>query len=223
MLTFSILFVLERLHNLNSTKNRKSIGNTMNKLIITLIVLILSPVLACNSSYDAVAGIKIGCSLNDQNDINVIKRNGNFYVENIGIFDVGQLITNGDQVDSVLFVKEYNITYRGKLTIGNEMKKDISGLLDEMTQRWGSFTNDNAKVNIEKSVDRITDGFFDVSISESIEVTQPKQIGEIKITLESFLPSESRADHPAILKVYYLSKLTAKTIKENEKERYKGF
>lgn len=193
----------------------------MRKLILTL-SLLLSFSFACESKYDEVVGVKIGCPISGQMDV-IVEQDGNFFLKYPGLFDVGVVLVSERAVESVILSKSYNLNYQNQFVVGDRLAEDLTGIFSSLNSRWGEFSgHKDAKRRLGIAAINIKNGYFDVLERASIETASAKYVGRVDLIVESTLPITGEKERSASIMVAYTSKDLDEGLRELNKEKYSG-
>lgn len=203
----------------------------MRKLLIS-IALISSFAFACDSPYEEIQGIKIGCEFTGGNGFvkeDITSVGANFYSLSKGVkfFDSMEVETDEDnKVIGVAFIKSYPITLSNMKLQEEKVISDYKQFVEGLEGRWGVFDKSKAK----GVYSRINLGgtLFMRDIREISENNTPKSdaIGKVFVLLDfktndkAMMQGESQ---DASFIIGYISKSIAEEIQQKKESITEGF
>lgn len=203
----------------------------MRKLLIS-IALISSFAFACDSPYEEIQGVKIGCEFANKKDFS--KGGGSsigseFYSKssNVKFFDAMEVeVDENDKVVGVAFVKTYPITLSNMKLQEEQVVSDYKMFVDGLEKRWGNFDKSKAKAIFSRI--NFSGALFMRDISEMSQNNDPKSdaIGKVFVLLDFKTNDKAMMQgksQDASFIVGYISKSTAEEIQQKKESITEGF
>lgn len=203
----------------------------MKKLFLILLMS-LSFASACDSPYEEIQGIKIGCEFKGGDGFKKLNQSAvgaNSYSssKNIKFFDSVEIATDGDnKVIGMVFVKKYPITMSNMKLQEEKVIAEYKQLAESLEKRWGVFDRSNAKGIFSKL--NLKGTLFMMDISERIENDTPKSevVGKVGLLLNFKTDDEAMMrgkSQTAGLVLLYADKATVEAGKKEAESATDGF
>lgn len=203
----------------------------MKKLFISAFLL-FSFAIACDSPYEEIQGVKIGCEFTGGNGFvkeDAVSVGANFYSlsNDVKFFDSMEVETDeNNKVIGVAFMKSYPITLSNMKLQEEKAISDYKQFVKGLESRWGVFDKSKAK----GVYSRINLGgtLFMRDIREVSENNTPKSdaVGSIKVLLNFKTDEESMIlgnPQDATFAIAYFGKSTAEEMQKEKDSVTDGF
>ncbi len=203
----------------------------MKKILIGLSLLI-SFAFACDSPYEEIQGVKIGCELADKDRFtkeDVVSLGDSYYSTDKGVkfFDSMEVETDeNDKVIGVAFIKSYPITLSNMKLQEEQVISDYKQFAESLENRWGTFDKSKAKGIFSRL--NLSGTLFMRDIKETSENNNPKSeaLGKIMIMLNFNTDDKEMMrgnSQEAIFAIAYLGKSTAEEMQKEKESITDGF
>lgn len=203
----------------------------MRKLLIS-IALMSSFAFACDSPYEEIQGVKIGCEFANKKDFSKGGESSigsEFYSKssNVKFFDAMEVeVDENNKVVGVAFVKTYPITLSNMKLQEERVISDYKMFVDSLEKRWGKFDKSKAKAIFSRI--NFSGALFMRDISEMSQNNDPKSdaIGKVFVLLDfktndkAMMQGESQ---DASFIIGYISKSIAEEIQQKKESITEGF
>lgn len=203
----------------------------MKRLIVGMFLL-ASFAIACDSPYEDIQGIKIGCEFTggdgfEKSNDKALSDNLYRSTKDIKFFDSVEIETNNDnKIVGVAFIKEYDITMSNMKLQEEEIIADFKKFTESLEKRWGDFDKSKAKGIFSKL--NLSGTLFMRDIREQAVNKNPKSdaVGAVAVFLSFKTNDEAMMrgkPQKARFAIGYIGKSTADELQKEKESVTDGF